>query len=197
LLIQKRIKILKFLLDYIPRLGDTEVAASVISTDEGEQPMQEPSAIHNTFVLERSYPKPLKNVFAAFADASKKRRWFAEGDGHEVQQYDHDFRVGGIERLTYRLKPGTPVAGMIITNEGRYQDIVPEQRIVTAVTMDLGEKRVLVSQVTFEFLPAASGTDLILTHQGTYLSGSSGLTPQMLEAGWQKLLDTLQGELER
>jgi len=159
--------------------------------------MQEPSAIHNTFVLERSYPKPLNTVFAAFADAGKKRRWYAEGHGHDLQQFDLDFRVGGMEHLTYRLKAGTPVAGMIITNESRYQDIVPEQRIVTAVTMDLGVKRILISLVTFEFLETASGTDLILTHQGTYLSGPSGLTPQMLEAGWRTLLDALQTELAK
>ena len=42
--------------------------------------MQEPSVIHNTFVLERSYPKPPTTVFSAFADEGKKRRWYAEGD---------------------------------------------------------------------------------------------------------------------
>jgi uncharacterized protein YndB with AHSA1/START domain len=83
------------------------------------------------------------------------------------------------------------VAGMIITNESRYQDIVPEHRIVTAATMDLGEKRILIALVTAEFLRTDKGTDLILTHQGTYLSGPSGLTPQMLEAGWRKLLGIL------
>jgi uncharacterized protein YndB with AHSA1/START domain len=161
--------------------------------------MQEPSVIHNTFVVERNYPKPPKTVFAAFADARKKRRWFAEGDGHEVQQFELDFRVGGTERLQYQLKAGTPVAGMIIANESRYQDIVPEHPIVTAATMDLGGKRVLISLVTAEFLPAGTGTDLILTHQGAYLSsvtadvkaGVTGLTPQMLEAGWRRLLDAL------
>ena len=159
--------------------------------------MQVPSVIHNTFVLERSYPKPPKTVFAAFADAGKKRRWFAEGEGHELQQFELDFRVGGTERLKYRLKAGTPVAGMIITNESRYQDIVPERRIVTAATMDLGEKRILISLVTAEFLETDKGTDLILTHQGIYLSGPNGLTPQMLEEGWRGLLDSLQTELAR
>jgi uncharacterized protein YndB with AHSA1/START domain len=159
--------------------------------------MQEPSIIHNTFVLERSFPKLPKTVFAAFSDAGKKRRWFAEREGHELQQFELDFRVGGTERLTYRLGAGTPVSGMIITNEGRYQDIVPEQRIVTAATMDLGEKRILISLVTFEFLRTDAGTDLILTHQGTYLNGVNGLTPQMLEAGWRGLLDSLQTELTR
>ena len=159
--------------------------------------MQEPSVIHNTFVLERSYPKPPKTVFAAFAEEDKKRRWFAEREGNELQQFELDFRVGGMERHKYKLRPGTPVAGMIITNEGRYQDIVPERLIVTAATMDLGEKRILVSLLTADFLETTNGTDLVLTHQGVYLSGPSGLTPPMIEAGWNELLASLQTELTR
>ena len=159
--------------------------------------MQEPSVIHNTFVLERSYPKRPKTVFSAFAEEGKKRRWYAEGERNEVLQFELDFRVGGVERLKYKLKPGTPVAGMIITNEGRYQDIEPERRIVTATTMDLGEKRILVSLVSAEFLETAAGTDLILTHHGVYLSGPNGLTPPMIEAGWNGLLANLQTELAR
>jgi uncharacterized protein YndB with AHSA1/START domain len=159
--------------------------------------MQEPSVIHNTFVLDRSYPKAPKIVFSAFAEEGKKRRWYAEGETNEVQQFELDFRVGGMERLKYKLKPGTPVAGKIITNESRYLDIVPERLIVSATTMDLGEKRILVSLVTAEFLDTANGTDLILTHQGAYLSGPNGLTSQMIEAGWIGLLASLQAELAR
>lgn len=157
--------------------------------------MQEPSVIHNTFILERSYPKPPKTVFSAFADEAKKRRWYAAGESNEVQKFELDFRVGGIELLKYKLKPGTPVAGMIITNESRYQDIVPDRLIVSATTMDLNEKRILVSLVTAEFLETANGADLILTHQGVYLSGPNGLTPPMIESGWNGLLASLQTEL--
>ena len=159
--------------------------------------MQEPSVVHSTFVLERSYPKPPKTVFSAFAEEGKKRRWYADGEANEVQQFAMDFRVGGTERLIYKLKPGTPVAGMIITNESRYLDIVSGALIVTATTMDLGEKRILVSLVTAEFLETDNGTDLILTHQGVYLSGPNGLTPPMIETGWNGLLDSLQAELGR
>lgn len=157
--------------------------------------MQEPSVVHNNFVIERNYPKPPKTVFSAFADKGKKQRWYAARETKDVQEFELDFRVGGIERLKYKLKPGTPVAGMVITNEGRYEDIVPDRWIVTATTMDLNEKRILVSLLTAEFLETANGTDLILTHQGIYLSGPNGLTPPMIEAGWNGLLASLEVEL--
>jgi uncharacterized protein YndB with AHSA1/START domain len=157
--------------------------------------MEQPKVVHSTFVVERSFPNPPQTVFAAFSDPAKMRRWYGEGDGHNVEEFASDFRVGGAQTLRYRLKEGTPVAGMTINNEGRFQEIQPNQRIVTAATMDLSGKRILASQVTVELLPNGDGTDLILTHQGAFFEG--GLTPGMLEAGWRALLEKLAQELER
>jgi uncharacterized protein YndB with AHSA1/START domain len=157
--------------------------------------MGDQSVIHSTFVIERSYPKPPHLVFSAFADAAKKRRWFGEGESHEVEAYELDFRVGGAERLRYRFNEGTPFQGIEVTYEGSYPDIVPNQRVVNASTMALGDKRISASLVTFEFLPTDKGTDLICTHQGAFFEGADG--PQIREAGWRKLLDQLAKELTR
>src|ERR1700732_4710230 len=92
-------------------------------------PMSEQTVIHNTFVVERSYPKSPEVVFSAFADPAKKRRWFAHGEKHEVEQFDLDFRAGGAERLRYRFKEGTPFPGMAIENDGTICDIIPNRRI--------------------------------------------------------------------
>jgi uncharacterized protein YndB with AHSA1/START domain len=155
--------------------------------------MEEQSVIHSTFVIERSYPKPPERVFAAFADPAKKRRWFVEGKHHEVEEFEMDFRVGGVERSRYRFKEGTPFPGTALTNEGSYQDIVPDRRMVQASTMSLGDKRISASLVTIELLPTDQGTELICTHQGAFFEGADG--PQMREAGWRKLLDQLETNL--
>ena len=155
--------------------------------------MQPLSLIHSTIVIERSYPKPPERVFTALADPTKKRRWFAEGENQEVDEFEMDFRVGGIERLRYRLKGDSPVKGIAITSEARYQDIVSNQRVVAASTTSLGDQRISASLVTIELLPTKNGTDLILTHQSAYFEGADG--PQMREAGLQKLLDRLATEL--
>jgi len=57
--------------------------------------MEERSVIHNTFVIERSYPATPERVFTAFADPAKKRRWFAEGENHEVEELRWIFEPEG------------------------------------------------------------------------------------------------------
>jgi uncharacterized protein YndB with AHSA1/START domain len=157
--------------------------------------LEERSVIHNTFVIERSYSATPEQVFSAFADPAKKRRWFVEGDHHEVEHYEMDFRVGGKERARVRFKEGTPLKGLACTNEGGYLDIVPNRRVVLASTMTIGERCISASLATIELLPSAKGTDLILTHQGAFFEGSDG--PEMREEGWRKLFDRLPGELAR
>src|SRR6185369_16970549 len=149
--------------------------------------MASSSAIHNTFVIERTYNKPISAVFAAFQDPGKKRKWYADGGSHEVEAFESDFRVGGVERLRYRFKEGTPFPGVIVENAGSHKEIVKDSRIVLESSMTLGGKCISVVLVTFEFQTDGNGTKLVLTHQGVFFEGADG--PQMREMGWKALLD--------
>lgn len=153
----------------------------------------EPAVTHSTFVIEHRYPYPPERLFSALADPEKKRRWFAEGDSTQVEAFEMDFRIGGKERTLYRFRAGTPFPGIALTNEAVYQDIVPDQRVVSASTMTLGDHRISSSLVTIELLPSSAATELRLTHQGAFYEGSDG--PRMREEGWRKLLDRLGEQL--
>jgi len=148
----------------------------------------EPKVVHSTFVVERSFHQPPAVVFDALSDPAKVRLWYT-GEKENIVEFTLDFREGGIERIIYKMGSDTPFPGTSLENEGRYQEIIPNERIITASTMKLGGQRISASQITFELLPTAKGTDLICTHQGAFFPNSGG--PEIRKAGWNTLLDKL------
>ena len=158
--------------------------------------MSEPKVVHSTFVVERSFPKPLEKVFAALSKPEKVAQWFAAGERHDLLEFNLNFAEGGTQRLVYRMKEGTPVPGLVIENEARFLEIVPNNRIVMATTMKFTGKRILASQITFELVPSQKGTDLICTHQGAYFGDAPPQMAKLLEDGWTGLMGALAKVLE-
>ena len=152
--------------------------------------MPEPdrSVNHATFVVERTYDAAPQRVFAAWADPEAKARWFGNPD-QGVAEYELDFRVGGRE-----FNRGT-VEGQVYTYEARYQDIVPDERIVYAYDMYMGDSRISVSLGTIQLEPQGDGTRLTYTEQGAYLDRLD--TPEQRQQGTGGLFDALGEELAR
>ncbi|HEX5619459.1 MAG TPA: SRPBCC family protein [Solirubrobacteraceae bacterium] len=146
--------------------------------------MTQRSVTHATFTVERSYPAPPAEVFAAWADPSAKAQWFGGGD------FELDFRVGGRE-----LNRGGPDGGPVFTYDARYYDIVDNERIVYAYEMHMDDTRISVSLATIELTPNGDGTTLVLTESGAFLDGHD--TPQQREGGTGSLLDALGTVLAR
>lgn len=152
--------------------------------------MAKRSVSHATFVIERSYDASPQRVFKAWADPAAKARWFAGPEDWEAGKYELDFRVGGRERAS-----GGPTGGPIHSYDARYQDIVPDQRIIVSYDMHLDDVRISVSLATIELKPVGAGTRLTFTEQGAFLDGydDAGLR----EKGTRDLLDALGAELRR
>ena len=87
---------------------------------------------HGTFTIERIYKAPQALVFRAFEDTDAKRRWFAQGDDEnwQVESFETDFQVGGMERSRFRY-----AGGPLISNDTVYLDIARNERIIIAYTM--------------------------------------------------------------
>lgn len=146
--------------------------------------MTERSVTHATFVVDRTYDASPARVFAAWSQPDVKARWFGGSSG----EYELDFRIGGRE-----FSRGGPQGGPVYTFEARYQDIVPDKRIVYAYDMHLDEARISVSLATVELKPSGEGTRLIFTEQGAFLDGLD--TPEQREQGTGGLFDALGEEL--
>jgi uncharacterized protein YndB with AHSA1/START domain len=152
--------------------------------------MTKRSVTHDTFVIERTYDASPARVFTAWANPTAKARWFAGPDEWGTAEFELDFRVGGRE-----INRGGPQGGPVHTFDARYQDIVPDERIIYTYDMYLDETRISISLATIEFKPAGAGTRLIVTEQGAYLDGYDA--PGLREQGTRDLLDALGAELQR
>jgi uncharacterized protein YndB with AHSA1/START domain len=147
--------------------------------------MSERSVSHATFVIERTYDAAPARVFAAFADLNSKRRWFGDPEDSAHTEYALDFRVGGKETIH----------GNQYTFDAVYQDIVPDQRIVTTYDMHMDGVRISVSLATVELTPAGGGTQLVYTEQGAFLDGLD--TPAAREHGTREIFEALNTYLQR
>ena len=139
---------------------------------------------HTTFVIERTYPVPPPQVFAAFADPELKRRWFAMPPDWVDAHHSLDFRVGGHE-----TNRGGPPGDVVHRFEARYQDIVENERIVYTYDLYLDARRMSVSLATIELRPDPDGTRMTFTEQGAFLDGIDD--PAGREHGTKLLLDAL------
>ncbi len=149
---------------------------------------------HSTFVIERQLAASPERAFAAFADPSLKRRWFLDGKAMDVVSFAMDFRAGGREESHSRFREGSPFPGVSLINHSTYLDIQPNERIVLAYTMTIGDYRMSASLLTLEFAAHEGGTRFTLTDQGAYFSRSDGAGRR--EEGWGKLVDSFVASLE-
>jgi uncharacterized protein YndB with AHSA1/START domain len=150
--------------------------------------MSERSIAHGDFVIKRSYPTAPAKVFAAWADPKLKAKWFGGGEESPAQIFE--FKVGGRE-----YSAGKGPDGGDYTFDVRYQDIVPDQRIVYTYDMTLGGKRISVSLATIEFVPEGAGTQMIVTEKGAFLDGLD--TVKQREEGTISLIDQLDAFLAK
>jgi uncharacterized protein YndB with AHSA1/START domain len=152
--------------------------------------MSDRTVIHDTFVIERTFAAPPAKVFRAFADKDAKSRWFGGPDDWTEKRFELDFRVGGTE-ISEGAEPNGPSHRM----EGRYFDIVENERFVFVYDLFVDDAKLSVSMMTVELEPAGSGTHMVFTEHDAFLDG---LEPVGLrEEGTRGLIEALAASLER
>ncbi len=152
--------------------------------------MTDTSTEHSTFTLERTYRATPQRVFRAFADPETKVRWFAPPPEWAKSDHTLDFRVGGSEHLSVESPDGVRH-----TYAARYDDIVPDRRVVSVYQMHLDQTLLSVSIATMELEAVEGGTHFTFTEQVVFLDGTDNAGDR--EEGTRALLDNLGAEVER
>ena len=142
------------------------------------------SVTHGTFIIERIYGAQPSRVFAALSDPAEKTRWFHGPEEWGPDDYSMDFREGGLE-----VSRGGPPGGPVFGYEARFEDIVPDERIVSTYVMHQDDKRISVSLAIVDLQPEGLGTRLTFTESGAYLDDFD--KPEVREHGTAEILDAL------
>jgi uncharacterized protein YndB with AHSA1/START domain len=127
--------------------------------------------VHGSFTIERSYRAAPARVFAAWTDIETKARWFmGPPERWKLLNRELDLRAGGSEILHGQLTNGTTT---LFT--ARYHAVVPDERLVYAYDMHIGEKHLSVSLATVELAAAkGGGTRMTFTEHAAFLDGEDG-----------------------
>lgn len=149
--------------------------------------MTERSIAHGSFTITRSYPARPARVFAAWANPAFKRKWFGTPKADDPNDI-FEFRVGGREYNSGKF------GNDVYTYDVRYQDIIPDERIIYTYEMTMNGQRISVSLATIEIEPEGTGTRMTIVEHGAFLDGLDN--SRQREEGTNALMDALGTSLE-
>lgn len=128
--------------------------------------MSETTTQRGHLTLERVYDANPSRVFNAFATEAGLAAWWSPGPGVTVDFETFEFRVGGTTRATFTH------GERVFRNHLRYEDIVPDRRIVAVMTMWTGAGATSsVNVLSVDVLPEGEGCRLVLGEHGAFLDG--------------------------
>lgn len=146
---------------------------------------------HGSFTIERRFKAKPERVFAAFSDKESKGRWFVGPNGWVELERSLDFRVDGLEIANGRFPDGKETRF-----RARFEEIVPDRRLVYSYRMQIGDWLISVSLATIEVAPDGAGTKMTFTEHATFLNGFDDPDAKGRREGSETLMNQLEAWLD-
>lgn len=146
-----------------------------------------PSPPGTKLILRRTFSAPRMEVFKAWTDPEKIKKWFAPGP-METHEAHVDLRVGGRYRIVMRdlAEDNSHVAF------GVYREVTPPERLVFTWSWE-GVPNSGEMLVTLEFREKGTRTELTLVHE--FLPNED--SKRIHDEGWIACLDKLEHVINR
>ncbi len=141
---------------------------------------------HASFTIERHYAAPRARVFHAWSDPAQMAKWYVPTG--QLTDSANDFRVGGRQMHAFGHEGGPS-----FRFEGRYEDIVEGERIVTTGTMHMNDARGSTAICSVELFDDGEGTRIVMRDQSAYYMGDYST---VRKEGWSRILDNLDAYLK-
>jgi uncharacterized protein YndB with AHSA1/START domain len=141
----------------VKKFGAVEGGLQTLARLAGHLPHLADGSANGAMVLSRLFDVPAKVVFEAWSTAKGLARWWGPKD-FTLPSCEVDFRPGGAYRMVMRAPDGTEYPF-----HGRYQEIVPNRRIVFSAIID-GTGKEILSTITFA---EENGKTLLTVRQET------------------------------
>lgn len=135
-------------------------------------------------IVRRTIPHPRQKLFDMFSQAEVLSKWFSPSADIHLEILEFKFEPGGRYRFRYQMPDGrAPTVG------GLYREIVEHERISVSWVWEAPDPLAgIPMEVTFEFFPAGTGTEIVVTHEKL----PSDTACSIHEDGWERALDSLQ-----
>lgn len=120
-----------------------------------------------------------ESIFDAWVDPAVAKQWLFATPGGEIVRCDIDARPGGTFVITDRR------AGDDVAHHGTFLQVDRPRRLVFQFSVPKYSS--VITTVTIDLTPTASGTDVILTHENVLAAWAAST-----EQGWRDLLAGLE-----
>lgn len=139
---------------------------------------------HGTFTVKRRFAVTAERLWRAWTQPEQMREWAAPAADWSFEVATFDFRPGGVAICRFGPPGEVPYQDV-----SRFDDILPQHRIVSAYAISKGDVRISSSVSSVEFLPDGDGTLLRITELGAYLDGRDSASGR--EGGVRQQLEHL------
>jgi len=148
-----------------------------------------------TLVTTKIFDAPVALVYRAWTDPAQLAKWFPP-EGFTAPRCEVDPRPGGVFRVDMKSPDGPPFEGKIFPGPGRFQEVVPNERLVFTMTPELGEgQRMPTVLMTVRFEAQGQRTRVVVEQTLPTVAEYETMARTGMVEGIRQSLDKLAGVL--